>query len=76
MNEQKLYLVTLQGISCGIGKSYTEFYVVAPDPTAAYNKVREYMDKKDIGFTGDRELKSVEQVASPGTTGKDKPLFL
>lgn len=65
----KLYLVTLCGL---FSTPYHSSYVVAKDPTAAYTIVREYLEKKDFGFNGDRELKKVELVADdveyPDTT--------
>jgi len=39
-------------------------YVVASDPTEAYNKLRSYLEKKEIGFRKDRELHTVELLAS------------
>lgn len=55
----KLYKITLQGCH----PCYNKSYVVAEDPTSAYQMVRDYLDGEDIGYTGGRELKSVELIA-------------
>lgn len=56
----KLFKVNLRG-------SYTEpegsWMVVAMDPSTAYNKVREALDKSDYRFEEDRELASIELLA-------------
>lgn len=36
------------------------------DPISAYNIVREYVDKRDLGFTGERVLESIELLAEEG----------
>lgn len=38
-------------------------YVLAKDPTSAYNKYRKLLDKEDICFHEDRELVSVRLAA-------------
>jgi len=53
----KLFRVQLQGVNFEIS------YAVAIDATTAYKTVRKYYDKNDIGFTKERELKSIELVA-------------
>ena len=58
--ELKLYRVTLIGMLSSEGISY----VVASDPTEAYDKVRTRLDKKDIGFRNYRELNKIELIAS------------
>lgn len=58
----KLYKITLQGLH-GTKPQYRECYVVADDPTSAYNLVREYLDDEKIGFTEDRGLKTIELLA-------------
>jgi len=37
---------------------FRENYVVAENPTMAYQAVKDYYDKKDIGFAEERELDS------------------
>lgn len=38
-------------------------YVIANDPTEAYQKVRSWLDEKDYGFWKDRELNYIELMA-------------
>jgi hypothetical protein len=47
----------VSGVNWGIS------YVVATNPTDAYEQVRRYLDDKDIGFAADRELESIKLVA-------------
>ena len=52
-------------------------YVIADDPTAAWEKVKDYIEKKDIGFSIDRRLKSIEVIAEDcDFTSYDSKLFL
>jgi len=61
---QKLYRVVLRGMRGGCsGVSYGVSYVVASDPTEAYNKVREFLDAKDLGFRHERELSQIDLLA-------------
>lgn len=39
------------------------YYVIANNPTNAYNTVRKFLDKNNLFFRVDRELKSIELVA-------------
>lgn len=57
-----LYRVTCSGFN-------QPFYVLAPDPTSAYVLLRADLDKRDYGFYSDRELKSVEHVATENAIG-------
>lgn len=60
----KLYKVTLTGMTCSvIGKAYGVSYVVAENTVQAYSKVRKFLDKENIGFSSDRELRMVELIA-------------
>ena len=59
MTFMKLYRVTLRGMS----NTYGVAYVVAPDPTSAYERVRDFLEAEDIGFADDRELLYVELLA-------------
>lgn len=60
-----LYRINLIGLhrSCGQTKDYSVAFVIAEDAQKAYDKVREYLDKQNYGFDGDRELKSIEPMA-------------
>ena len=63
--EQKLYRVTLVGMTystTGVVEGIS--YVVATDAEEAYQKVKKRLDKKDYGFSKDRELDKVELIAS------------
>lgn len=63
--EQKLYRVTLVGMTyatTGVIEGIS--YVVATDAEEAYQKVKKRLDKKDYGFSRDRELDKVELIAS------------
>ncbi len=60
-----LYRVKLRGMqSSRTGIAYGDSYVLAHNPTEAYQKVREFLDKSDIGFLKDRELESLELLAN------------
>lgn len=48
----KLYIVTLQ--------NYKEYYVVASDSNRAYEKVKEILDRNDLFFEREKQLKSIE----------------
>jgi hypothetical protein len=65
----KLYLVKLRGMRSEIPSDtkWGESYVVAPDPTEAYRRVREYLADKDIGFSAERELDSITLLAEDVT---------
>ena len=52
---KKLYRITLRG--------YDTVYVVAKDTTEAYMTVRNDLDKRDYGFSKDREMKNIELLA-------------
>lgn len=66
MSNLKLYRVTLRGMrhsSLASGVIYGIAYVVADDAEQAYRKVRDSLEKRDIGFKSDRELLSIELLA-------------
>ena len=52
---KKLYRITLRG--------YYTVYVVAKDTGEAYRIVRSDLDKRDYGFSNDREMKNIELLA-------------
>lgn len=56
---KKLYIVKCKGMTFTYGYSY----VVAEHATEAYNKVRESLDNRDLGFSKERELQQIELVA-------------
>lgn len=63
----KLYRVKLRGmLGTACGTAYGNPYVVAEDPTAAVRIVQEYLNARDLGFTQERELDSVELLAEEG----------
>lgn len=54
-NGIKLYLVTI--------RKGDEYYVIANEPSDAYNMVSGLLDRKDWFFPHDREMKSVTLLA-------------
>lgn len=64
MANSKLYRVTLRGMHySSTGVIYGIAYVVAEDTEKAYKKVRDSLEKRDIGFKSDRELLQIELLA-------------
>lgn len=59
----KLFRVKLRGVSSFTGIDYSCSYVVAQNSDDAYKKVRKFLDDKDLCFSCDREMKSVELIA-------------
>ena len=60
----KLYRVNLRGMTIkSSGIAYGRSYALAENSDLAYQKVRKWLDKNDIGFRKDRELESVELLA-------------
>lgn len=55
----RLYKVVLLGMLSGYGTSY----VVADDPTSAYDTVKKFLDKNNLGFLDHRKLDRVELLA-------------
>jgi hypothetical protein len=41
-------------------------YVLAENPSQAYDKLRDFLDKKDLGFSHERELENVKLLAEDG----------
>ncbi len=68
MDNLNLYRVTLKGMNACFGSvtHYGKPYVVAHNLDEAYNKVKEYLDKRDLGFSRERELVSIELLAGTG----------
>ena len=62
-----LYRVTLKGMTySSVGVVYGVSYVVAKDPTSAYEIVKKFLDSEDIGFGHQRILDKVELIAEEG----------
>lgn len=55
----KLFVINLKG---PIG-NYDNCYVLADDPTQAYNDVKDFLDKEDIGEPTARVLDSIKVIA-------------
>lgn len=63
-NSKKLYKVTLRGMTYNsTGVVYGVSFVVAETTDEAYKRVREFLDKHDIGFSRDRELDHIQLIA-------------
>lgn len=61
---KKLYKVECRGLKYNsTGVIHGISYVIAEDPTSAYNKVKKHPDGCDIGFDAERELLSIELIA-------------
>lgn len=73
--EHNLYRVTLQGMTHNYtGTPHGDVYVVARDSHTAYEIVRADLDDRDVGFHRERELKSVELLAT--TDGAIRKLYI
>jgi hypothetical protein len=61
----KLYLVTCRGMHTSAVSSVAHgiAYVVAPDPTTAYEMLRSYLEEEELGFEWERELDRIELLA-------------
>ena len=55
MNDKKLYEIEIM-------RSET-FFVVADDPTSAYDLLRSFLDDREWYFTDERKLRSIRQLA-------------
>lgn len=64
----KLYRVTCRGMrnSVGTQPAHGVAYVVAPDPTSAYQTLRDSLDRRKLGFEVERELHTIELIADEG----------
>ncbi len=73
MERSKLYRVTLRGMILTFGVSY----VVANNAEDAYQKVRKFVDEKDLGYSYQREMDKIELIAEDNQyTGTRTMLFL
>jgi len=61
----KLYLIQCCGLGrdVGNGQHHGTAYVVACNPSEAYAKLRDELDRRKLGDTSERELKTIELVA-------------
>lgn len=79
MERSKLYRVTLRGMTLtfGTGTAYGVSYVVANNADEAYQKVKKFVDEKDLGYSYQREMDKVELIAEDYQyTGTGTMLFL
>lgn len=62
---KKLYLVKCRGMQSAIGCDVVHgvAYVVAENSEEAYRKLRDSLDKRDLGFAPQREMETVELLA-------------
>ena len=61
---RKLYRVTCTGMTSSFGCiAHGIAYVVATNPTEAYEKLRDYLDTAELGFKRAREMEKVELIA-------------
>jgi hypothetical protein len=68
--QRNLYRVKLRGMtSASISTAYGDSYVVASDPTTAYEIVKKYLDENNLGFSSERVLDRVELIAE----GREHP---
>ena len=63
MKYKKLFKVKLRGLNTWQTPNNQFVYVVAYDPNEAYEIVKEHFDKRNYGFSNERELESVELLA-------------
>jgi hypothetical protein len=75
VNPVKLYLVRIRGGYSSVSTNYNEIYVIADNPTAAYDMVFDYLDKNDLCFTDDRELKNITLIAEASPYPKCKTMI-
>jgi hypothetical protein len=66
-----LYKVYLSAMS----NSYGISYVIAENPSAAYDIVRNFCNKKDLGFAKERALDRIELLAETNFNGELKQLL-
>lgn len=60
----KLYRVNLRGMTgWSTGTSYGLSYVIAEDSEKAYQKVKTFLDEKNLGFIHEREMASIDLIA-------------
>lgn len=69
----RLFKVYVRGAITGFNPSY----VIATDPTSAYDKVYDFLERKKWGFSKERILQSIELIAEASEyTATEHMLFL
>ena len=69
----RLFKVYVRGAITGFNPSY----VIATDPTSAYDKVFDFLERKEWGFSKERLLQSIELIAEASEyTATEHMLFL
>lgn len=63
MATNKLYKITCKGMTTGSSNHFGIGYIIAEDPSNAYNKIRAYLDKEELGYSKERELDKIELIA-------------
>jgi hypothetical protein len=58
--EISLYKVVFRGL---YNSTFHESYVISDSLDSAYKVVREWLDKKEYGFSSDRELDHIDLIA-------------
>jgi hypothetical protein len=62
--EMKLFLVECKGMKYNVTSAPGGIaYVLAENPSQAYDKLRDILDKRDLGFSHERELESIRLLA-------------
>ena len=64
--KMKLFRVIIRGGCSTTSTNYHYSYVVAENSVIAYEKVRKFLDEKDLCFSSEREMESVELIAEEG----------
>lgn len=59
----KLFFVKIRGGYTSNCTNYNEFYVVAKNSDEAYRKVRDFLNKENIGFEYEREMDTITLLA-------------
>lgn len=59
----KLYKVICRGMTSSSVRAHGVAYVVAENTDEAYRSVRDALDRRNLGFRDDREMRSIELLA-------------
>ncbi len=70
-----LFKVILRGLHSATSTDYNTSYVVAPDASSAYQRVKDFLDKENLGFIDGRELAKIELLAEEGQYPKCKTIL-
>jgi hypothetical protein len=71
----RLYKVKICGGYSSNSTNYNEVYVIAEDPTSAYEQYREFLDDNGICYEEDRALESIQLIADSDCYGNCKHLL-